>query len=159
VDKINIKVMTAADKPAVMSILHTTPEFLPHEVVVAEELIDSFLENREASGYHILVARSVEKIYGYICYGDTPLTETTWDIYWIAVSRDNQGKGIGRLLMKQAEDNIKNMGGKLIVVETSGKADYNKTRQFYHSINYQLVCSIAEYYAPNDDLVIFTKRL
>jgi hypothetical protein len=46
----------------------------------------------------------------------------------------------------------------LIVVETSGKAEYNKTRQFYDNLNYQRVCQIPDYYAPGDDLVMFIKR-
>lgn len=158
-DTTSIHPLTHADKPAVMNILRKTPEFLHHEVVVAEELIDAFLENHDDSGYHILVAKIEGEIAGYVCFGNTPLTEATWDIYWIAVSRENRGKGIGGILMKQAEGNIKNMGGKLIVVETSGKDSYTKTRSFYESINYERVCGIADYYAPDDDLVIFIKRL
>lgn len=154
----SIRPMTADDKPAVIRILKSTPEFLPAEVIVAEELIDAFLEG-PASGYFIKVAEVNSGIVGYICYGNTPLTEATWDIYWIAVSHDLQGKGIGRILMKQAEEDIQKMHGRLTVVETSGKAEYNKTRQFYDNLGYQRVCQIPDYYASGDDLVIFVKRL
>jgi hypothetical protein len=61
--------------------------------------------------------------------------------------------------MKHAEEDIKRMHGKLIMVETSGKADYNKTRQFYERLNYQKLCQITDYYAPGDDLVLFAKRI
>jgi GNAT superfamily N-acetyltransferase len=142
-----------------MSILRATPEFLPPEVVVAEELIDAYLEEEKASGYYIYIAEHEGEIAGYVCYGDTPLTEATWDLYWIAVHHDKQGFGIGRILMKHAEEDIKRMHGKLIMVETSGKADYNKTRQFYERLNYQKLCQITDYYAPGDDLVLFAKRI
>lgn len=153
----SIRRMTADDKPAVIRILKATPEFLPPEVIVAEELIDAFLED-PTSGYYIKVAETDSDIAGYICYGNTPLTEATWDIYWIAVSHALQGKGIGRILMQQAEEDISKMHGRLVVVETSGKAEYNKTRQFYDTLSYQKVCQIPDYYAPGDDLVMFVKR-
>ena len=155
----SIRPLTHQDKPTVMRILQATPEFLPHEVIIAEELIDAFLEDQKASGYYIYVAELDGEIAGYVCYGDTPLTEATWDLYWIAVAHDKQGYGIGRILMKHAEDDIKKMHGRLIMVETSGKPDYNKTRRFYEKLNYQKVCQIPDYYAPGDDLVLFTKRI
>jgi ribosomal protein S18 acetylase RimI-like enzyme len=142
-----------------MHILKNTPEFLPPEVIVAEDLIDAFLEEEQGSGYHIYVADLDGEIAGYVCYGDTPLTEATWDLYWIAVANDKQGFGIGRILMQHAEDDIKRMHGRLIMVETSGKADYNKTRRFYERLDYQKVCQIPDYYAPGDDLVLYTKRI
>ncbi len=37
--------MHAGDKPALMAILRITPEFKPHEVIVAEEVIDAYLED------------------------------------------------------------------------------------------------------------------
>jgi len=73
-----------------MHILKNTPEFLPPEVIVAGELIDAFLEEEKSSGYHIYVADMDGEIAGYVCYGDTPLTEATWDLYWIAVANDKQ---------------------------------------------------------------------
>ncbi len=128
-------------------------------MVVAEEVLDCYLKDPVHSGYCVFVAEIQSQIAGYVCYGDTHLTEATWDIYWIAVAHNKQGHGIGHILMKHAEDDIKKMHGRLIVVETSGKAEYNKTRQFYDNLNYQNVCRISDYYAPGDDLVMFIKKL
>jgi ribosomal protein S18 acetylase RimI-like enzyme len=155
----SIRPLTVKEKSTVMRILQTTPEFLPPEVVIAEELIDAFLEDTETSGYYIYIAEVDGEIAGYICYGNTPLTEATWDIYWVAVAHDKQGFGIGRMLMKHAEDDIQKMHGRLVMVETSGKPEYNKTRRFYETLHYQRVCQIPDYYAPGDDLVLFSKRL
>lgn len=142
-----------------MAILRATPEFLPHEVVVAEELIDAFLTSPRESGYYILVAEQDGQVAGYICYGDTPLTEGTWDIYWIAVDSGQQGKGIGKELMTVTENDIKAQHGRLVVVETSGKPNYNKTRQFYASGGYTEAAHIPDFYAPGDDKLILIKRL
>ena len=155
----SIRPLTVKEKSAVMRILQTTPEFLAPEVIIAEELIDAFLEDTETSGYYIYIAEHDGEIAGYVCYGNTPLTEATWDLYWIAVANNKQGFGIGRSLLKHAEDDIRRMGGRLVMVETSGKPEYNKTRRFYDTLNYQRVCQIPDYYAPGDDLVLFSKRL
>jgi len=142
-----------------MHILQNTPEFLPFEVVVAEELLDAFLESPLESGYFILVAEIEKAVAGYVCYGQTPLTQSTWDIYWIAVDRNRQGKGIGRDLMAATEKNIRDRGGRLVVVETSSKPNYNKTRQFYLDLQYTEIARLPEFYAPNDDEVIYIKRV
>ena len=154
---ITIRPMLSSDKPAVMQILQTTSEFKPAEVFVAEELIDCYLEQGTASGYSLLVAEEESHIHGYVCFGDTPLTDGTWDVYWIAVSREQQGKGIGRALMSAAEEAIKNAHGRLILIETSSTIEYEKTRRFYHGIGYDVICRIPDFYVPGDDLIIFRK--
>ncbi|MBM3155823.1 MAG: GNAT family N-acetyltransferase [Chloroflexi bacterium] len=155
----NIRQLTVKDKPALMQILHNTPEFKPAEVTIAEELIDCHLDDPDGSGYHILVADVNSKIAGYICWGPTPLTEGTWDIYWIAVAREVQSKGTGKALLAAAEDKIKKSRGRLILIETSGKPEYEKTRQFYLARGYDTVSLIPDFYAPGDDLLTLQKRL
>jgi ribosomal protein S18 acetylase RimI-like enzyme len=150
--------MVAADKPALMQIIKQVPEFEPEEVVIAEELIDSFLHDPK-SGYYILVAELDSALVGYICYGDTPMTKGTWDMYWAAVATGHQGKGIGKELFEAAEKDIREHKGRLIIIETSGKPQYEKTRHFHVARGYEPVCRIADYYSPGDDLMIFQKRL
>jgi len=128
-------------------------------VVVAEELIDAFIESPQESGYLITVAEIGNDVVGYICYGQTALTESTWDIFWIAVNHTKQGHGIGGALMKDTEKRIKDLGGHLVVVETSSKPNYNKTRKFYLDLQYKEIARIPEFYAPNDDEVILIKRV
>ena len=156
---INIRPTDSSDKAAIMQILHNTPEFKPAEVIVAGDLLDSYLQQGTASGYYVLTAVENSTIYGYVCFGDTPLTEGTWDVYWIAVSHEQQGKGIGRALMSATEDAVKSHNGRLILIETSSTAEYDKTRRFYHGIGYTIICRIPEFYMPGDDLVIFHKVL
>jgi ribosomal protein S18 acetylase RimI-like enzyme len=157
--KIDIRPMTHEDKPHITEILRGTPEFKPFEVSVAEELIDSYLNDPSGSGYHILVAEVDSTVAGYICYGPTPLTEGTWDIYWMAVAREKQGQGIGSALMKSAEKEIVKAKGRLALIETSSTPGYEKTRHFHLSHGYGIVARIPDFYAPGDDKLILQKRL
>ena len=129
--------MSAADKPALMQILQNTPEFKPFEVTVAEELIDYYLADGVKSGYNILIAEDDGEVAGYICYGETPCTVGTWDIYWIAVSREKRGKGIGKMLSGAAEAAMKKARGRLVFIETSSTPLYENTRQFYLGRGYE----------------------
>lgn len=157
--KINIRSMSREDKPRVIKILRNTPEFKPFEVMVAEELIDCYLEDPSSSGYHILVAEVDSNVTGYICYGPAPLTEGTWDVYWVAVAREKQGQGIGNALMKSAEKDIMRAKGRLAIIETSSTPAYEKTRGFHLSQGYEIVARIPDFYAPGDDKLILQKRL
>jgi GNAT superfamily N-acetyltransferase len=140
-----------------MRILSTTSEFKPTEVIVAEEVIDSYFRDPGGSGYHALVAEIDLMVVGYICYGPTPLTEGTWDIYWIAVDKDKQGQGIGTSLMASAEDNIKKAEGRMVLIETSSLSGYEKTRRFYFTLGYEIVCQIPDFYMPGDHKIVFRK--
>jgi len=157
--KPQIRPMTSADKPAVMRILEATPQFNPAEVVVAEEVLDGYLKDSIESGYHVLVAEVDSSVVGYICYGPTPMTEGTWDIYWLAVAPEKQGQGIGKALLTFAENKIKETQGRLAIIETSSRPEYERTRRFHRLQGYDLVGYIRDFYAPGDHRLIFQKRL
>jgi len=128
-------------------------------VAVAEEIIDCYLQDPLGSGYHILVAEVDSTVTGYICYGPAPLTEGTWDIYWMAVASKRQGQGIGSALMKSAEKEIAKAKGRLAIIETSSTPAYEKTRRFHISQGYDIIARILDFYAPGDDKLILQKRL
>jgi GNAT superfamily N-acetyltransferase len=151
--------MLKRDKPALITLLRDTPEFKPAEVVVAEEVIDSYLADPAGSGYNTLVAEDGPAISGYISYGPAPLTEGTWDVYWIAVAAEKHGKGVGGVLLAYAEAKIKEAKGRLIIIETSSQAGYQKTSRFYSKHGYKTTCRLPDFYAPGDDKIILQKQL
>jgi ribosomal protein S18 acetylase RimI-like enzyme len=154
-----VRLMAAADKAAVMTILRNTTEFKPVEVDIAEELIDAYLDEGLPSGYFTYVSEVNGNVMGYICYGPTPLTEGTYDVYWMAVSPHSQRQGIGRSLLVAAERDITARHGRLILIETSGKPNYVKAQNFYASRGYDMVSRIADFYEPGDDKLTYLKRV
>jgi len=154
-----IRPMMREEKAAIVNILQATSEFTPTEVKVAEELIDLYLEHGTGSDYHILTSKTDNTLTGYICFGPTPLTEGTWDIYWMAVDPGKQRQGIGRRLLNSAEVSISKAQGRLILIETSSKPEYDKTRKFYESCDYEIIARVPDFYSPGDDKIVFQKRL
>jgi len=154
-----IRPMGRDDRAPLFGILDTIPEFSHDDVAVAREVIDSYLHSPSGSGYHVLVAEVDGSIVGYICYGPTPLTHSTWDLYWMATLPARQGQGIGGRLMAQAESRIVESGGRLALIETSSRPEYEKTMRFHLYHGYELVARIPDFYAPGDDRLTLQKRL
>lgn len=154
-----IRQMTKKDKHAIMALLKITPEFQPAEVAIAEEVIDCYLGDPARSGYYVAVAETGTTINGYICWGPTPLTRGTWDIYWMAVTPEQQGNGIGSALIQFAEADMKKAAARLLLIETSGTPGYEKTRRFYLGKGYEIISRIPDFYSPGDDKIVMQKKL
>jgi len=133
--------------------------FREEEVGTAVELLDASLGERGTDDYRFVGAFDTDDLVGYACWGPTPGTMGTWDLYWIVVDRDRQGTGIGTQLLVEVESRLTAHGARLVVVETSSRADYAPTRGFYEARGYTRAATIPGYYAPGDDLVIYTKDL
>ena len=148
--------MQPGDVPALVRITADTGFFRPDEVKVAEEVLNDAASGK-TSDYQVYVALVGEQLSGYVCFGPTPLTRGTWDMYWLAVAPQHQRRGIGRRLMLMAEEEIRRQRGRLIVLETSSQDLYEPTRRFHRSLGYQEECRVPDFYDVGDDRVIFTK--
>jgi ribosomal protein S18 acetylase RimI-like enzyme len=148
------------DLQPLVDLVEATQVFRQEEVAVARELMEIVAEEKDQRDYVIATyADENNAVWGYYCVGHTPMTETTYDLYWIAVDPQAHGKGIGKQLLDHCEDYVRRQGGKLIVAETSSMEKYNKTRLFYEHNHYTEVSRIDDYYAPGDGLVVYIKYL
>jgi GNAT superfamily N-acetyltransferase len=151
--------LTENDRKAFKELLESTNVFYDFEIEVALEIVDTFLDQGETSGYYFYVAEKGGKVIGYINFGPTPCTKASWDIYWMAVKKDLQGHGLGTVLMRMAEEKIADMSGENIWIETSSRQDYLLTRQFYFKAAYSQVSELTDFYDKGDNKVIFVKYL
>jgi ribosomal protein S18 acetylase RimI-like enzyme len=150
------------DREKIHLILVETNNFNFDEISIAMELIDDYLNKDELSDYEIFVDRNEEDenlINGYVCIGKRPLTESTYDLYWIAVNPAIQSKGVGSRLVSYIEEHIKNKNGRLVLIETSGKPSYEKEIKFYEKNLYTKLVEIKDFYKEADSLVIYGKYL
>ena len=139
--------------PSLVGILRATGRFSTAEVAVAREMLD------EPSDYSFLGAFTPEdELVGYACYGPTPGTDRTFDLYWIAVHPGAQGTGIGTLLLTEVERRLEGHRARMLVVETSSRSDYAQTRTFYGRRGYAERARVRGFYAPGDDRIILSKR-
>jgi len=148
------------DLEPLIEIVKATNVFRDEEIAVAHELMEVAAEQKDQKDYTIYTyVDESDTVRGYYCIGQTPITEATYDLYWIAVDPRTHGKGIGKELLRHCEEFIRQCGGKLIVAETSSMAKYEKTRLFYEHNHYTEASRIRDYYGPGDGLVVYIKYL
>ncbi len=154
-----VAVTRASERDAILSLVAGTGFFRPDEVLIAQEVLDDALKGGAHNPYSSLTAALDGVPVGWICFGPTACTIGTYDIYWIAVSLAHHRMGIGRTLLQHAEDILVRNNGRIAVIETSNKALYQPTRQFYLRNGYLEEACLKDFYAPGDDKVVYIKRL
>jgi ribosomal protein S18 acetylase RimI-like enzyme len=154
-----IRKFEKGDMAQLAEIVRETGVFHEEEIGVAIELMEIAANDKDQSEYILYsYVDNAGTLQGYYCVGPTPMTKSTFDLYWIAVHPRVYGKKIGHELLAHCEENVKSMDGKLLVVETSSQPKYEQTRRFYARHEYAETARIKDYYAPGDDLVIYTKH-
>ncbi len=147
------------DAKAVRDLVSSTGFFSPEEVAIAVELVETRLAQGAASGYEFLFAEIDRSLAGYVCYGPVPGTSGSYDLYWIAVAPERQGRGIGRDLLQRTEALVGGAGGRQIYIETSSRAQYRPTHGFYLAAGYTLEANLKDFYAPGDGKLIYRRSL
>jgi GNAT superfamily N-acetyltransferase len=148
--------LTAADRGRIEEISRAVGVFRADEIAVALEVFDGAVAG--SPDYLALGAEHEGRLAGWICWGPTPCTLGTFDLYWMAVDPALHGAGVGSALLHAMEDRLQGVA-RLIVVETAGRPDYAPTRGFYEARGYRAASRIPDFYAPGDDQVVYVKRL
>jgi ribosomal protein S18 acetylase RimI-like enzyme len=156
---VTVRGIKPTDKAGIIKIVEETHAFSPEEVEIAEEIIDDYYKDPEGCGYYFYIAEHNGEMAGYLCYGPTPLTHGAWDMYWAAVRPQLQGTGIGGTLFKMAEEHIKKLGGRMILIETSSNPHYGPARSLYLKLGYEHVSTVPDFYAPGDSKETFRKLI
>ena len=165
--------LRAEHRGQVSALLVSTGAFSTEEVEVALELFDATYPRcrpersegpafafDEPADYEFVGAFDDDSLLlGYACFGPTPSTDGTWDLYWLAVHPEAQGCGVGRALVRDVEQLLVARQARLLAVETSSRESYARSREFYARCGYTEAARVRDFYAPADDRIILTTRL
>jgi ribosomal protein S18 acetylase RimI-like enzyme len=154
----HIRRLAPPDQAAIAELLRSDGTFNEGEVSVAMELVES-AANRPEGDYQALCCDDGARVLGYVCYGRTPMTEATWDLYWIATHHDARGRGVASRLVAAMEAEVRALYGRTVRIETSQVEAYGAARSFYARLRYAEVGRIPDFYKDGDDLVILAKRI
>ena len=147
------------DTPALLALTEGTGVFKPHEIEALNEVLGDYHAQNHLEGHAAVTYERNGEVLGYAYYAPAAMTDRTWYLYWIAVARTTQARGIGGRLLVAAEEEIARLGGRLLLIETSSLPHYEPTRRFYLRHAYAQVAHIPDYYADGDGLVVFSKRI
>ena len=154
---VSVRRTCAADRGVLLDIVEATGVFRPGEIDVAAEVLDDALAAGEGGHYQSYTALLDGKAAGWMCFGPTPCTLGTFDLYWLAVHPECRGRGLGAALIERAEIAIRARSGRLIVVETSSRPEYAPARGFYKRHGYTQTARMADFYERGDDKLVFVK--
>jgi GNAT superfamily N-acetyltransferase len=154
-----IRPTVPADTPRLLTITEGTRVFRPIEIQALREVLDDYHASAHAHGHRSITYEHEGQAIGFAYYAPAAMTDRTWYLYWIAVSKDIHAKGVGTKLLHYLEEDIRRQQGRILVIETSSLAHYELTRRFYLKHKYDQVATLPDYYADGDDMVVFCKQL
>jgi len=149
----------AEDLKQIPAMASATGFFSPAEIEIAFELAEEKFQKKEDSSYRFLFADKERETLGFSCFGLIPCTLSSYDLYWIVVSPEAQGTGIGTYLIGETERRIASLGGTRVYVDTSGREQYRTTRAFYESRGYRQAAVLEDFYGPSDAKIIYCKYI
>ena len=159
-DPISLRGLRPEDRPEIARILSSIAAFRPEEVTIALELVDETLDPIPGTDYEWVIAELKENVVGFACFGPVPLTEGTFDLYWIAVAPESSRLGVASRLDDNVSADLRSRPKtRWLLAETSSTLDYAPARAFYERRGYRLVGRLPDYYRTGDDRLTFGKRL
>ena len=157
-----IRPVSPRDRAPLEQVLRSDDTFNADEIDVAIELIDAALD--DSPDYRVLVATlndgpEADRVVGYLCYGPTPMTASTYDLYWVVTHVAARGRRVATALIEAMEADLRERRGTGVRVETSQLEGYGAARELYRRRGYPEVARLTDFYRAGDDLIIFYKRL
>lgn len=160
-EKRAIRPATAEDQSAILDLAVASGLFQEDETaVLAEMLAEVFagdlqdhrwivLENNQETATVIAAAYVAPEV----------MSDRAWNLYFIAVARQNQGRGHGTALLTHVEEVLRRRDARLLLIETSGLESFAATRRFYLGNGYEEEARIRDFYRAGEDKVVFRKLL
>lgn len=146
--------MAREDLPRIVPILDATGLF-PAELL--PDMAEPYLSGTQP---HIwLVADTGTVLHGFAYCEPERITDGTYNLLAIAVNPGRQGAGVGRALVAAVEQAVRDLNGRVLLVETSSLSEFERTRRFYDQLAFSREAVIRDFYSEGDDKVVFWKKL
>ena len=132
------------------------------EVGFFDELLAGFFDASLEDNYWLVAEGEEGRVIAATYFAPEPFSDRMWNLYFISVSPEHQGQGLGASLMQAAEEQLRCRGedvARVLIVETSSTDQYARTRRFYRKLGYDEEARIRQFYGPSDDKVVFWKSL
>lgn len=133
--------------------------FAADESQVVRELLHDYDAGAGADGHTCVIDEEARQIVAVAYYQPKAPADRLWDLTMIAVMPQLQGTGRGTALLRRVEEDLRSREQRMLLVDTSGTTQYDRTRTFYERCGYTQVARIPDYWTDGDDLVVFAKRL
>jgi ribosomal protein S18 acetylase RimI-like enzyme len=145
------------DVPRLVELTAATGYFRDIEIKALREVFDDYFKEEEAAGHRCMTFDGDGELLGFTYYAPASMTDRTWHLWWIVVSAQLHGKGVGSQLLRYVEEDLARRAARVLFIETSSQPRYEPTRRFYLKHGYEQHAVLHDFYAAGDDLVVFRK--
>ncbi|MDV2996220.1 MAG: hypothetical protein N4J56_005874 [Chroococcidiopsis sp. SAG 2025] len=153
-----IRPIAPDDTTALIALADATGLFEPNQLEELGEILSDYFGNNSNSDRFWIVDDDNGLVGVAYCEMER-MTDATWNLQLIAIRPDRQGQGRGANLLQYVEQMLTASGGRVLLVETSGLPDFERTRAFYRKCGYDEEARIRDFYKAGDDKIVYRKAL
>ena len=148
-----IRPVTRGDTTALKNVITSVGLFPP-------DLLDGMLaEYLDGSVDHRWITDDPGVPIGVAYFAPERMTSGTWNLYLIAVHAECQTQGRGAAMVRFVEEALIAIGARVLLIETSSLASFERTRAFYRQCGYDEEARIRDFYQAGEDKIVFRKAL
>ena len=158
-NKVMIRPIVPADTPALVALSGSSGLFNPDELEAVQGMLDDYHATKVGNGHQILTCVDGGTLLGIAYFAPKEFADRVWELLMIAVDESCHRQGNGSRLLLAVEDAVRAANGRLLLIETSDKSSFERTRQFYRKHGYAEVAHLPDYFTDGDGKASFLKRL
>lgn len=153
-----LRAINQADTDTVVQLSCGSGLFAAEEADSLHGMLEEYFSTNSGGG-EIQLWETEGRAQGVIYFTPRPFADRVWEILMIAVDTPYQRTGIGSKMLVAVEDIVRKADGRLMLIETSSKSSFERTRSFYRKHGYNEVAHIPDYFSDGDGKASFLKRL
>jgi ribosomal protein S18 acetylase RimI-like enzyme len=154
-----IRPITSDDTSALVELICSSGLFRKEDAYSIQAMLDEYHSRADEGGRQIIALAENGSLAAVAYFTPKEFTDRVWELLMIAVSGSRQRQGLGSRLLLNVEESIRALNGRLLLIETSDRSSFERTRSFYQKHGYAEVARIPDYFTDGDGKVSFIKRL
>ena len=154
-----IRASLAGDTVGMMEVAEACGLFEGDQLDTLRATIDRFFGGAGDGDEFWLTDIEGTHVAGVACVSAEVMTDRVWNLLFVAVHPDSQGQGRGGAILDAVERELRRRGARMLIVETSGGDDFDRTRLFYGKQGFEQEGAVRDFYAAGADKIVFRKLL
>ena len=143
-------------KAALLRLIEESGQFDPDGLAHVSASLDNHFQEPQ---HDIWLTAIEDEPVGVAYCAPEPMTDGTWNLLMLWTKEGFAGRGFGKALVSEVENELKNRQVRLLIVETSQLPDFQTARAFYERSGFTLQAEIPDFFEQGDNKLIYTKSL
>ncbi|MEM9768386.1 MAG: GNAT family N-acetyltransferase [Cyanobacteria bacterium P01_D01_bin.71] len=147
---------TSEHREPLLAIIEASGQFDADGLAHVQSTLDAYFANQ---GEAIWLTALEESPVGVAYCAPEPVTSGTWNLLMLWIKDGFEGRGFGKALVSEVENQLKQHQARLLIVETSQLPEFETARAFYERSGFKLEAEVKNFFDAGDNKLIYTKPL